>query len=313
MAVSRGQKSTEGAVRKLYVGVGSSFIMAVNPTKAELEKIYGRTQESDPEYLSEVEVNDLQIPQARLDFIIKPNSTKYLDAQGAPVDAIIHAPIFLRRRYVFGQTSNKFKVIDKYGRTAWATKEEIEGKKIPTYKDKDGNEFQARISPDYIPCYEGLEELTQLIRAYLNIPTVDKWENKKIVGLIDNSSDAEVMPDHVEDYFKGNFSELKEIFGYQPENEVKLGYYVRNNTADGKQYQGVYMKMPMKNSTTTSNNIYAKYAEEITNAQNRGSLSNCEFDFGELHEYVVTPTTFAPNPSMTMPTSEGVIASPWGK
>lgn len=308
MAVSKGQKSAEGAVRKLYVGVGSSFILGVCPSKAELEKLYGRTQDADPEYLGNVEVNDLQIPQARIDFIVKPNPAKYLDLQGAPIDTIIHAPIFLRRRYVFGASSNKFKVMDKYGRTAWATKEEIETKQIPTYKDKDGNEFKARISPDYIVCYEGLEELTMLIRAYLNIPSVDKWENKKIVGLIDNPSDAEVMPDHIEDIFKGDFKELKEIFGYQPENEVKLPYYVRNTT-DGKQYQGVYMKMPLKNSVTD----YSKLAKEITESQERGALANCEFNFEEFHEYTITPTSFTPGTPIVMPEMPGTgMASPWG-
>ena len=307
MAVSRGQKSTEGAVRKLYVGVGSSQILAVVPSKAELEKIYGRSQDADPDYLTSMEVEGQQIPQVRLDFIVKPNSAKYLDIQGNPIEAIVHAPIFLRRRYAYGASSGKYQIIDKYGRTAWATPEEIEKHEIPTYKDKDGNEFKARISPDYIVAYEGMEELTKLIRAYLNIPSVEKWENKKIVGLIDNPSDAEVLPDHIEDYFKGNFSELKEIFGYQPENEVKLAYYVRN-TIEGKQYQGVYMKMPMKNSITD----YSKLAKEIEEAQNKGSLQNCEFDFNEMHEYTVAPTTFMP-PTTPMPGTEFLASTPWGQ
>jgi hypothetical protein len=117
------------------------------------------------------------------------------------------------------------------------------------------------------------------------------------------------MPDHIEDFFKGNISELKEIFGYQPENEVKLSYYVKTNTADNKQYQQVYMKMPMRNSVTASNGAYTKLKDEVTNAQNRGSLPNCEFDFGELHEYVVVPTTFTP--SGIMPEA-APMTSPWG-
>lgn len=311
MAVSRGQKSTEGAVRKFYVGVGSSYILAVCPTKAELEKIYGRTQDSDPEYLTFIEDGDEKIPQIKLDFIVKPNPAKYLDNQGIPIEAIIHAPIFLKKRYAYGTTSNKYQIIDKYGRTAWATEEQIRNREIPTYKDKDGNEFQARISPDYVVAYEGLEELTKLIREYLVIPSVEKWEKdpatkkNRYVGLIDNPAEAEVMPDHIEDLFKGNVSEIKEIFGYQPENEVKLPYYMRN-AADGKQYQGVYTKMPMKNAVTN----YSKLVDEVVAAQNRGALPNCEFDFGELHEYVVTPTTFAPT-NAPMPGTAAFGQTPW--
>jgi hypothetical protein len=307
MAVSRGQASTEGAVRKLYAGVASSYIKAVNPTKAELEKLYGREQEKDPEYLTSTEVDGKQVPQLKIDIIAKPDPEKYLDAQDQPIDALIHVTLFLRRQYRYGSKTGKYQIIDKYGRTAWATKEDIEAKRIPVYRDKEGNEFQANISPDYVPAYEGLEELTKLIRAYLNIPTVEKWENGKVVGLIDNPSDAEVLPDHIEDYFKGNFSELKEIFGYQPENKVKICYGVRT-TEENKQYQAAYTRMFLKNNITD----YSKLEKDIASAKDNGAYSTTEFDCNEFHEYTVTPTSFSPTPT-AMPNADNVFGpTPWG-
>jgi hypothetical protein len=305
MAVSRGQESTEGAVRKLFIGIGSSYILGVNPSKAELEKLYGRTQDKDPEYLGSVEVNGAQTPQIRLDFITKPDPEKYLDLQNQPIDSLIHVPIYLRRVYNFGSKSNKYQIIDKYGRTAWATREEIEARQIPVYQTKDGGTMQANISPDYIIAYEGLEELTKLIRAYLNIPTVEKWEGGKVVGLIDNPSDAEVLPDHIEDYFKGDIKELKEIFSFQTNNKVKIAYGVKT-TPENKQYQAAYTRMFLKNNITS----YDRLKAEIESTKNNGGLSNVEFSFDELHEYQVVPTNFTAQPAPSIPGISG--QTPWG-
>lgn len=306
MAVSRGQESTEGVARKLYIGVGSSYILAVNPSKAELEKLTGRTLDKDPEYLGSIDVDGNKVPQVRLDFIAKPDPEKYLDTQNQPIDTIIHVSLFLRKQYKFGSKTGKYQIIDKYGRTAWATEEDIREKRIPVYQTKDGGTMQANISPDYILSYDGLEELTKLIRAYLNIPSVEKWENGRVVGLIDNPAEAEVLPDHIEDYFNGNFTELKEIFDYQPNNKVKIAYGVRT-TDDNKQYQAAYTRMFLKNNISD----YSKLDKEIANTKSNGGLSTTEFECTEFHEYAVTPTTFAPA-GAPMPGTEAFGQTSWG-
>ena len=49
LAIGKTQESTEGF--KKYVGVGSSFVVAVNPTKKEFEDIIGHEVANDPEYV----------------------------------------------------------------------------------------------------------------------------------------------------------------------------------------------------------------------------------------------------------------------
>ena len=115
MAVSRGQMSIEGAPRKLYIGVASSYIVAVNPTKAELEQLTGRTLDKEPEYLSSIEVDGNQVPQVRLDFVCKPDPEKYLDSQNHPIDTLIHVSLFLRKQYKYGRKTGKYQIIDNYG------------------------------------------------------------------------------------------------------------------------------------------------------------------------------------------------------
>lgn len=58
MAFSKGNVSGESNSVKRYIGVGSVFVLAVNPDKAELEKLYNTQLENDPEYLSEVETGE---------------------------------------------------------------------------------------------------------------------------------------------------------------------------------------------------------------------------------------------------------------
>ena len=41
MAVAAGRESTEGSAVKRYIGVAPVFVLTVNPSKEELEKIYG--------------------------------------------------------------------------------------------------------------------------------------------------------------------------------------------------------------------------------------------------------------------------------
>ena len=49
MAFGKVQESSEGGEVKRYMGIGSSYILGVNPTKSELESIYDRTLDKDPE------------------------------------------------------------------------------------------------------------------------------------------------------------------------------------------------------------------------------------------------------------------------
>ena len=75
MAFGKVQESTEGGEVKRYIGIGSTYILGVNPTKEELEKIYGRAVETAPEYTGVQEVEGKQVPYVRLDFITRTDPT----------------------------------------------------------------------------------------------------------------------------------------------------------------------------------------------------------------------------------------------
>lgn len=305
MAFGKGQVSTEGASIKRYIGVASVSVLAVNPPKAELEKIYGTTIENEPEYIGEAEINDTKVPQVRIDFIVKADPEKYLDANNQPLDFVSKVSLFIRKAYRYNKDNTKVQVIDKYGRTAWVTIEQAKAHEVPVY-----NNGPANIDKDYRPAYVGEEELIKFLIAYLNIPSCQKYVNGKwVMNDPDKLEDSEAMLDHIEDYFKGDFSEIRTNIGYQPNNKIKVLFGIRN-TEDNKQYQTVYTRMFLKNSV----NDYSKLDKDVKQTQEAGSLSTSEFDCTELHEYVVESTNFAATSGSDMPFPPAADSSqtPWG-
>ena len=214
MAVAAGRESTEGSAVKRYIGVAPVFVLTVNPSKEELEKIYGVEIEKVPEYLGEMEVGDdkHKVPNLRFDFIVKTDAAK------CGIEFTTKVALFLRNEVRYNKNKTKCQVIDKYGRATWVTPEQLKGHVIPL--DKNGNPLQ--IDADYRPAYEGEENLTNFIKAYLNIPNPmsyvnGKWvENPKV-----KAEECECRLEHISDYFKGDISEIKSITTFQPNNKVK--------------------------------------------------------------------------------------------
>ena len=304
MAFGQGQVSSEGGSIKRYIGVASVFVLAVNPLKEELEKLYGRTLENAPEYIGEAEVSNTKVPQIRLDFIAKADPDKYFDAANQPLNFVSKVSLFIRRSYRYNKDNTKVQVIDKYGRTAWVTIEQAKAHEVPVYSNGPAN-----IDKDYRPAYIGEEELIKFLIAYLNIPSCQRYvDGKWVMNDADKLSDSEASLEHIEDYFKGDVSELRTIIGYQPNNKVKVLFGIRN-TDDNKQYQTVYTRMFLKNGVSD----YSKLDKDVKQTQESGAMSSSEFDCTELHEYVVDSTDLAAGGDGNMPFPPAGGATPWGQ
>ena len=280
MAVAKG-KSTDTAEYKRYIGVAPVFINAVNPTKKELEGFYNTTIDNEPKYLGEVEVNDKKIPNVRIDFIVTTDETAVGTALRTKVS------FFIRNEYRYNRDRTKVQVIDKYGRTAWVTIEQAKNHEIPTYSNGPAN-----LDKDYRPLYYGEEQLTEFIRAYLGILPVMKYVDKTWV-MREHPEEYEIRLDKIANYFKNDFSELKEIITYQPNNKVKVLFGVRT-TDDNKMYQTVFTDMFLKNS----NSDYTKLAKTVQERKDAGAYSTTDFEVCDLKEYVVKPTEIAETPSV---------------
>lgn len=287
MAIAKGKESTEATGYKRYIGVGAAFVKAVNPNKKEMEALYGREQENEPEYVGTVERDGKDIPNVRISFITNPDPDKYGEG------ILIPHTYFLRREYRYNSDKTKVQVIDKYGRTAWVTIEQAKNHEIPMYSNGPAN-----LDKDYRPAYVGEEELTQFLINYLNIPNVMKYDraNNKWY-LVDNPQDSECRLDEIEKYFKGDFTELRSAIALQPANKVKILYGVRT-TDDNKQYQTTYTRITLKNSVTD----YSKLDADVMEMKSRStsaSVAQTEYRVDDFQEYKVEATPITESTATT--------------
>lgn len=301
MSFAKGNASTEGAERKLFKGVGSFYVLGVNPTKEEQEKFFNTTLDKEPEYLGEQEVNGNKVQTVRISFVIKSDGDKHKDVNGNPIELVTNHTFFLRNEPRKGANSGKYQIVDAYGNFAWADEETIKAKRIPQYANGPAN-----IHENYRIAYTGEQELTEFLMKYMCIPSCLKWANGSVVGWADNLVDCECRLDDIKNYFKGNFSELKTILSYQPNNKVKIAVGIKTSN-DGKQFQATYTQMALNNAVSSYGKLDAEIKSRMANSQNPVDFTGDgnKSAIGELSEYVVVPTTFAEAPADDLPFSTG--------
>lgn len=302
MAISKGNASKEAQEFKRYIGVCPVFVKAVNPNKAEHEKLFNTTLEEDPVYVQDKEdAEGNTYKNVRISVVLAPDVEKI----GFEMP-IITMPLFVANKKQHGANSGKYQVVDKYGRFAWATETEISAKEIPTYN----NGKKADISNDYRIAYVGEEELTAFIKAFLCIPSITKWDNDNKCMVPNNDVKPEececrLEVESFEKLFKGDFSEIKEILGFQPNNKVKVCLGVRTDANSGRLFQSVYTKKFMSNASTNYNSLDKLLQADAAYAFEHNKVLSTEYSAETVHEYSVTPTTFAPSadaaPSGDMP------------
>lgn len=302
MAISKGNASKEAHEFKRYIGVCPVFVKAVNPNKTEHEKLFNTTLEEAPIYVQDKEdAEGNSYKNVRISIVMQPDVKKV----GFEMP-LVTMPLFVTNQKQFGAKSGKYQVVDKYGRFAWATEAEISAKEIPTYS----NGKKADISNDYRIAFVGEEDLTAFIKAFLCIPSITKWDNNEKCRVPDNTVNPEdcecrLEVESFEKLFKGDFSEIKEILGFQPNNKVKVCLGVRTDANSGKLFQSVYTKKFMSNTSTNYNNLDKMLQADVLHAAENNKVLNTEYSAGTVHEYSVTPTNFsaAPEaaPSSNMP------------
>lgn len=278
MAVKVGKESVEGSF-KMYKGMAAFNIVAVNPTKAELEALTGREIENDPEYVGKTDEGKEQV---RVVFYGKTAPDAKLNNG---IEMLIPISFMLTKDYRVGQTSGKYQIIDKFGRTAWATKEEVQSKSIPQYSSGPAN-----ISADYRLAWQGEEFLIDFLIQWLNIPGPAVYKDKVWV-MKENTDDSEVSLDMAA-LFKGDVKELKELVTLAAAYIVKgaVGIRTVDNENGTRQYQAVFTRKFAKNAITD----YSRIDAAITEFQNAGGAPGTEFSTQPLHENVVEATTFTP-------------------
>ena len=309
MAIAKGNESKEVQEFKRYIGVAPVCIKAINPDKKTHEELFNTTLDEAPKYIGKVEDNNGNTyDNARIQIVFQPDNEQI----GFEMPLVTMA-LFMQNRPRVGVNSGKTQVIDKYGRTAWATQEELSSHSIPVYKNGP-----ADIDKDYRPAYVGEEELVAFVKAYLCIPEITVWdENTKsrVPNPKVKPEECECRFDGLNKIFTGDFSEIIDALGFQPTNKVKILLGVRTDSKTGKLFQSVYTKRFLKNSSNNYNSLEKEIQDNIKNALENGRTVDTEYQVCPVHEYTVVPTTFTPtqdsDPFENNDSTESTSSSPW--
>lgn len=286
LAIGKTQESTEAQEFKRYIGLGSTFVKAVQPTKNEIDEFFGYASQSEPEYVREGE----QGKEAHITFLLQ-------------VDPKVHEGIDLKARAMFtlrlapdyNKDQTKVRVIDGYGNYTWANVEDAKaGKPIVS---SNGN--PQKIDTKYRMACVGECDLVAFLKKYLCIQDAFNYVNGTWVKK-ENAAECIFGLEHIKDYFNGDFRELKDALKLQPNNKVKLLYGVRTN--EGKQYQAVCTRGELILSNAASMSAVSRLEKDLVNAKQNGAFSNTDYKVCELQEYVIQPTNLeAPSNSTDMP------------
>ena len=277
--------STQTEFFDKWVGYTNATIVAICPTATEIEKLGFTKPEQEPVYISEDA--ETKVQQARIEFWFK-----FMIGEDAKY---VRKSVFLKKQSAKTRDGLRTKIIDKYGNTCWLNKEQYEGHTQPDYGRLLGDDWRV--------AYQGEEELTDIVRNWLNIPISHKWDNNSKKFVPKDGSDlaeAELKIETISDFFKGKFKELKDFVKEAVDFQLLILLAIRNK--DGKEYQDIYHKT-LKSYQTT--NTWVNMIEKETNA---GYLHDMTLIVAPVMKYENTPiqatvtNTVTPATVSVMPT-----------
>lgn len=285
LAIGKTQESKEAGEGsfKRYVGIGSSYVLDVNPNKEKLDALLGYTTQNEPEYIKDGDKGK----EAYITFIVKTDP-----AVNNGIEIVNKLTFTLRMVPACNKDETKVQVIDGFGNHTWMNYDDAKaGKPVLT---ANGN--PAKIDTKYRIACSGECDLIDFLKKYLCVPDAFSYVNGTWVKG-DNAAECAFALEHINDYFKGDFQEIREAIALQPNNKVKLLYGVRTND-EGKQYQTVCTRGDLILSNAANVNALTRLEKNLVNAKQNGAYQNTDYRVCELQEWTVEPTNLE-NPVTT--------------
>lgn len=274
LAIGKTQDSSKVSAQfARYVGLASTFIKGVNPTKAEADTFFGYESKDEPVYVREGENGK----EALITFLLQtdPDTNNGIELK-------TRATFQLRLAPAYNKDQTKVQIIDDYGNTTWASVEDVKAKK-PIMR----NGKLTKIDVNYRMACVGEADLVAFLKTYLCAEDAFSYVEEAWVKKA-NADEYVFKLEHLKDYFSGDVSELREAIAIQPANKVKMLYGVR--TKDNKQYQTVCTRGELILSDAASSKQIAKLEKNLANAKLAGSYRTTDFRVCALQEYTIQPT-----------------------
>lgn len=268
----KAQEVKEGVQRSLYTGVENFKVVAVNPTKDEIEAIYGREINFDPEYVSVDQVSDAdgerEAAQIRLDF--------YLSNEDDSISTKIQ---FYVTDTHHKSESGKYRVINSFGRETWLDEDAIKTGQAPSnmsWYNMDGVKVAKR----------GETQVIAFLVNLLNLPYKSEDPTEQYAR-IDKEEWAKI--------FTGDVTLLRNVI---ESTNNKVGVLLGVKTSgEGKLSQTAFNRSTLRQYQKESkrSDKFKYLLKELKNAKDNGAYGNV--DFGAEHcilgEHNITPSTLS--------------------
>lgn len=122
LAIGKTQESKEASEGfKRYVGVGSTFVKGVQPTKKEIDEFFGFESQAEPEYVKDGENGK----EAHITFLLQtdPETCNGIELKS-------RAMFTLRATPAYNRDQTKVQVIDQYGNYTWVDTEDAKAVRL---------------------------------------------------------------------------------------------------------------------------------------------------------------------------------------
>lgn len=261
-------KPAQELVIPRYIGVSSVNVLAVNPDNKTLKK-YGWTISEDaeePTYGMSKKEDGTDKP-ARVCFLVQ-----LMDLEDKPV---IQMNFMVRPEFRANASGDKVQIIDKYGQTAWATKEDTATRRVPEYANGP-----AKITTPYRLCHVGEADLIAFIHKYLNITPVEIYDSAK-KAYVPTKDPGKISIDDWNALMHGYAKEIREYMAIKPNNQVKVIFGVRT-TDNNRTYQD-FMKEFLNNGCFINpvTGVYEN-AKRIIDRYKASSTSSTEYSAAKI-------------------------------
>lgn len=278
-------KEVEAVQVKNYIGLTKGTVVAINPTKKELEAL-GKKVNDEPVYtgtmqMKDLEGNDVNVPFVRFQMYLKS------EVEGLPLFRLSYT-LFKNPDI---SSTEKVVFIDKYGNYKYvpvSEKELFNTKENSAMTKKDGTiildgEGKPRIGlfAGSRIAMRGEKELIDFIKEYLQVKDVYQWNQDKSGFCVNDKLDEcenYISKDEIQQIFSDytKWNTFKVIKSSMKTN--KINFIVGNKTSDGKVYNEVLNKV----KGTNRRKLYSD--KEISDLTETYGRKNVMFTVEPIHE-----------------------------
>lgn len=228
--------STQSEGPRKYIGVVPCNVIAINPTKTELDFIYGKPVEREPKYVFEKDDKTSVLINIWLKSE-KPVGEKKVIFNSLKIwisDGIV---LFNDK-----DGTEKCRIIDDYGECANITSAQYQAGMPPQ---------NSRVTGNFRPAKRGEETLVSFIKAWLNVEESTKWDsaNKKWIPNDPGKVEQAKITYDWERWMTGDVEDLKALVEANEDKVVQVVAGVEKGS-DNAYRQAIWDGMFMRSWTT---------------------------------------------------------------